>query len=228
MKHWKQTHALIHLVNGTRITTGLCYKPWVITADQDYSSNGIRATFEVLQDDSPDEIQPIVDHFEDVFIGQPRRCGRWDPSFPTLHVELPQISEWRKEGNVLFNDTLNTFYLRLYGVRHMVKDHSDCEWGNPLPPHGLLFPISSKGYFIYIIPQTGKCIPRPLLHQSSEWMTDCHVPTTTEGWQHRMSSTVGACHPSIWVLLGKRTIIKRSHHDPSTGRRSSTTSMSDI
>ena len=27
----------------------------------------------------------------------------------------------RKEGNVLFNDTLNTFYLRLYGVRHMVK-----------------------------------------------------------------------------------------------------------
>ena len=24
----------------------------------------------------------------------------------------------------LFNDTLNTFYLRLYGVRHMVKDHS--------------------------------------------------------------------------------------------------------
>ena len=28
----------------------------------------------------------------------------------------------RKEGNVLFNDTLNTFYLRLYGVRHMVKD----------------------------------------------------------------------------------------------------------
>ena len=26
---------------------------------------------------------------------------------------------------VLFNDALNTFYLRLYGVRHMVKDHSD-------------------------------------------------------------------------------------------------------
>ena len=31
----------------------------------------------------------------------------------------------RQEGNVLFNDVLNTFYLRLYGVRHMVKDHSD-------------------------------------------------------------------------------------------------------
>ena len=43
----------------------------------------------------------------------------------------------RKEGNVLFNDALNTFYLRLYGVRHMVKDHSDSEKGNPLPPHRL-------------------------------------------------------------------------------------------
>ena len=61
----------------------------------------------------------------------------------------------RKEGNVLFNDALNTFYLRLYGVRHMVKDHSDSEKGNPLPPHRLLFPISSKGSFIYTIPQTG-------------------------------------------------------------------------
>ena len=29
------------------------------------------------------------------------------------------------------------FILRLYGVGHMVKDHSDSERGNPLPPHGL-------------------------------------------------------------------------------------------
>ena len=32
-----------------------------------------------------------------------------------------------RERNVLFNDALHTFYLRLYGVRHMVKDHSDSE-----------------------------------------------------------------------------------------------------
>ena len=37
-----------------------------------------------------------------------------------------EIAQW-KEGNVLFNDALNTFYLRLYGVTHMVKDHSDSE-----------------------------------------------------------------------------------------------------
>ena len=38
----------------------------------------------------------------------------------------------RKEGNVLFNNTLNTFYLLkllLYGVRHMVKNHSASERG---------------------------------------------------------------------------------------------------
>ena len=48
-----------------------------------------------------------------------------------------------RKGNVLLNDALNTFYLWLYGVGHMVKDHSDSEIGNPLPPHGLLFPINS-------------------------------------------------------------------------------------
>ena len=58
----------------------------------------------------------------------------------------------RKEGNVLFNDVLNTFYLRLYGVRHMVTDHSDSQRGNPLPPHRLLFPINSKCSFICTIP----------------------------------------------------------------------------
>ena len=40
------------------------------------------------------------------------------------------MGEGRLEGNVLFNDALNTFYLRLYGVTYMVKDHSDSERGN--------------------------------------------------------------------------------------------------
>ena len=47
------------------------------------------------------------------------------------YLSIPTVghtfSEGRKEGNVLFNDALNTFYLRLYGVTHMVKDHSDSE-----------------------------------------------------------------------------------------------------
>ena len=66
-----------------------------------------------------------------------------------------QIPSTGRERNVLFNDALNTFYLRLYGVRHMVKDHSDSEKGNPLLPHRLLLSINSKGSFICTIPQTG-------------------------------------------------------------------------
>ena len=47
------------------------------------------------------------------------------------------------------------FYLRLYGVGHIVKDHSDNEKGTS--------PISNMGSFIYAIPQTsgtlaGLCI----------------------------------------------------------------------
>ena len=51
----------------------------------------------------------------------------------------------------MFYLTTHSIHLRLYGVRHMVKDDSDRERGNPLPPHGLLFPINSKCSFICII-----------------------------------------------------------------------------
>ena len=70
-----------------------------------------------------------------------RPCYRTSPPYPYTH------NTWlncRKAGTVLFNDALNTFHLRLCGVRHMVKDHSDSERVNPLPPYELLFPINSK------------------------------------------------------------------------------------
>ena len=74
----------------------------------------------------------------------------------TFYLQLYGVRHMvRKTGNVLFNNALNTFYLRLYGVEHMVKDHSDSERGNLLLPHGLLFPINSKGSFICTISQTG-------------------------------------------------------------------------
>ena len=57
------------------------------------------------------------------------------------------MNGWMKEGNVIFNDALNTFYLRPYGVRHMVNDHSYSERGNAPPPlHGLIFPIEKLIY----------------------------------------------------------------------------------
>ena len=44
------------------------------------------------------------------------------------------------QGSVLFNEAFNTFYLWLYDIEPMVKNHLDSEIGNPLP-------IGSKGFF---------------------------------------------------------------------------------
>ena len=50
---------------------------------------------------------------------------------------------------IIFNEALNTFYLRLYGVGHMAKDNSDSESGNSLPPlHGYWFRLAAR-YFLY-------------------------------------------------------------------------------
>ena len=98
-----------------------------------------------------------VESLEDVVVGV-----SLDEHLHDVHAALHRTAvdgqqdlQTRKEGNVLFNDALNTLYLWLYGIRHMVKDHSDSEKGNPLLPHRLLFPINSKGSFICTIPQTG-------------------------------------------------------------------------
>ena len=83
-----------------------------------------------------------------------RLYGRKEMFYLTTHSHILFMVIW-KEGSVLFNDALNTFYLWLYGSRHMVKDFSDGERGKLLPPHRLLFLISSKGSFICTIPQAG-------------------------------------------------------------------------
>ena len=49
-----------------------------------------------------------------------------------------------KERNVLFNDALNTLYLRLYGVRHMVNDHSDSGRGNRCRHMGYSFRLTAR------------------------------------------------------------------------------------
>ena len=76
----------------------------------------------------------------------------------TMAFVTPVVEHWLEGArcsSVVRAFAHGAFYLRLYGVRHMVKDHSDSEKGNPLPPHRLFFPISSKGSFICIITQRG-------------------------------------------------------------------------
>ena len=94
----------------------------------------------------------------------------------------------KKEGNILFYDAINTFYLWLYGVRHVVKDRSDSERGNPLLPHGLLFPSSSKGSF-YMHHPTDR-IPH----------TTAFVTPVMEHWLEREIALWIHHEGSIWPL----------------------------
>ena len=72
-------------------------------------------------------------------------------------------------GNVLYTNTLNTFYLQLYTVGHMVEDHYYSE----KEIHGLLFLISSKGSFICIAHTTAFVTPvveHWLEREAAQWV----------------------------------------------------------
>ena len=112
----------------------------------------------------------------------------------------------RKEGNVLFNDALNTFYLRLYGVRHMVKDHSDSERGNSLPPHGLLFSINIERHRDR---QRETEIDRDTTERQTETKTDIHADRQTQ--QQKATSEIDLQREVISAVCFKDMYF---HHHP--------------
>ena len=54
-----------------------------------------------------------------------------------------------KEGNVLFNDALNTFHLRLFGVRYMVKDHSDSQRKSAATTWVTLYNLQQEFFYMH-------------------------------------------------------------------------------
>ena len=76
---------------------------------------------------------------------------------PTLRDHLDS-KRGRKEMFYLTTHSTHFIY-GLYGIGHMVKDHSDSERGNLLLPHGILFLINNKGSFICKIPLRGQHTP---------------------------------------------------------------------
>ena len=67
----------------------------------------------------------------------------------------PNTSFKEREREMFYLTTHSTHFIYGYMASDMVKDHSDSDKGNPLPPHRLLLSINSKGYFICTITQTG-------------------------------------------------------------------------
>ena len=76
----------------------------------------------------------------------------------------------------------------------MVNDHSDSERGNPLSPHGILFPISSKGSFYkhYLTDR--------ITHTTS------FVATVVENWVEREIAPHGLLFPISSMIYFIRTI----------------------
>ena len=94
----------------------------------------------------------------------------WNTNHTSANYDNPsKVLQGRKEGNVLFNDALNTFYLRLSGVTHMVKDHSDSEREETRCFHmSYSFRLAAR-VLLYASSHRQDNITRPLLHQS--WST---------------------------------------------------------
>ena len=84
----------------------------------------------------------------------------------------------KNKSDILFNDALNTFYLWLYGIRHMVKDHTDSERGNPPLPHGLVFPINNHGVRLESVSAVGTVhIPTEPFYSLLELVLGCEPST---------------------------------------------------
>ena len=74
-------------------------------------------------------VTPVVEHWLEREIAQWIHHDRsiWWPIAPwanALTTELhltPHNTNRKRKRNVLFNDALSTFYLRLYDIRHMIK-----------------------------------------------------------------------------------------------------------
>ena len=84
-------------------------------------------------------------------MGGTEYCGRDRKGFSyDIRAEWEGVSKVGGRGRKdMFYLTMHSTHL-IYGymASDIVKDHSDSEKGNPLPPHRLLFPINSKGSFI--------------------------------------------------------------------------------
>ena len=98
----------------------------------------------------------------------------------------------RKEVNVLFNNALNTFYLWLYGIGHMVKDHSDGERGNLCCHMGYSFRLAA----------------RVLLYAPSHRQDSTYLGLVTPVMEHWLEREIAQ-----WVHAMKDRSDDPSHHE---------------
>ena len=100
-------------------------------------------------------------------------CFTWNAALAITNkllnvITLIALLVWKQYiyvGNISFNDALDTFPLRFHGVQKWSR--------NPLPYFMNYFSISSKGSFIYTIPQC-MAFGAPVVEQWLEWPLYLH------------------------------------------------------
>ena len=108
--------------------------------------------------------------------------------------------EGRKEGNVLFNDAFNTFYLRLYGVGHMVKDHSAREETRCHHYMGYFFRLAARGH-----------IYAPSHRQDSTYHGLCYTRCVSMGWNEKYLNGSTMKDESYDPLYHEWTLLPQSY-----------------
>ena len=78
-----------------------------------------------------------------------RRCWRFKSDFHSDYKVRCSIKEGNGRKEMFYLMTHSTHFIYGYMASDMVKDHSDSEKGNPLPPHRLLFPINSRFFYMH-------------------------------------------------------------------------------
>ena len=145
---------------------------------------------------------------------------------PMGPIHVCSIAKWKNKswnlftfGNVLFNDTLNTFYLWLYGVGHMVKNHSDSEKGNLCCYMGYFFRLA-KGFLYmhhptdriahttaFVAPIVEHWLVREIAQLGKKWWKN--------HWYVGWASTVTLGHSSVKMYKTTASVICLEWLEPS-------------
>ena len=136
----------------------------------------------------------------------------WRPCFCNTWLHLNQAlvfseTDRERERDVLFNDAHNTFYLRLYGVRHMVKDHSDSEKGE----REMFYLTTHSTHFIYgymasdIWLRTILIVRKETCYRHMGYSFRLTARVLLYAPSHRQDNTYhGLCYTSCGALAGTR------------------------
>ena len=132
----------------------------------------------------------------------------WHAPWPNTPISYI-ILAWENKEESLFYLTMPLEHIDFHIIGYWTSNIWSLwhfSWGNPLPPHRLLFPISNKASFTCAFPQTGQHISQPLIEQfcrslvGPENSPNCKCIHCAGSIGSSKPSEVGAPPPELWPI----------------------------